>query len=295
MRPTLAVRALLVLAALGACQATPPSSEKPLVIATFYPLYEFTRQVAGDHAEVVSLVPPGVEPHDWEPSPQTLVQLGKARLFVYNGAGFEPWVQKLAGDIAPDRTLVVEATKGIDLLSSGGRVDPHVWLDPLLAQRQVAAIAAGLAQIDGAHASGYADNARAFIARLGQLDGALEAGLRDCARRDVVTSHAAFGYLTRRYGLVQVPVTGLAPTAEPSPAELAAVARLAQARHVRYVFFESLVSPGLAEALAREIGAGTLVLNPIEGITAAQAAAGTGYVALMEANLQNLRAGLDCR
>src|SRR5262245_31422948 len=288
--------ALLGLASLLAgCEPGDRSSAKPLVVATLYPLSECTRRIAGDRADVVSLVPPGVEPHDWEPSPQTVVQLAKARLFIYNGAGFEPWADKLIADVARGRTTIVEATQGIDLLSSNGRVDPHVWLDPRLAQRQVETIAAGLARIDGANASGYGDSARGFAGRLGQLDATFEAALRDCARRDVVTSHAAFGYLTRRYGLIQVPVMGLVPTAEPSPAELAAVARLARARQVRYVFFESLVSPALAEALAREVGAGTLVLNPIEGVTVAQAAAGTGYVALMEENLNSLRAGLDCR
>ena len=307
----------ILLAALGAglaagCQQSPPPAGKPLVVASFYPLFEFARHVAGDRAEVVSLVPPGVEPHDWEPSPQTLVEIGRARVFVYNGAGFEPWVGKLLGEVAGRKIAVVDATKGMDLLPvdpaggaaparsgdagrSAGPVDPHVWLDPVLAQSQVEAIRAALEEADGAHASVYADNARAFRARLGELDAAFQAGLRDCAHRDLVVSHASFGYLGRRYRLTQVPIMGLAPESEPSPAALAAIATVARRRDVRYIFFETLVSPRLAETLAREIGAQTLVLNPIEGLTREEAATGKGYVDLMAANLENLRRGLECR
>ena len=291
-----AVGLLALACLLPACEPASPPSAKPLVVATFYPLYEFSRSVAGDRADVVSLVPPGVEPHDWEPSPQNVVQLQQARLFVYNGAGFEPWVDKLLKDVpGGGATVIVDATKRIPLVPVGTTVDPHVWLDPVLAQAQVDAIRAGLEQADPTHAAAFADNARRFKEQLARLDGAFAAGLRDCARRDMFTSHTAFTYLARRYGLTQVPVMGLAPESEPSPAVLAAIAGLARRQHARYIFFETLVSSRLAEALAREVGAKTLVLNPIEGLTKEEAAAGKNYVALMEANLANLRTGLGCR
>jgi len=276
------------------CQQSPPPPGKPLVMASFYPLYEFSRRVAGEHADVVSLVPPGAEPHDWEPSPQNVVEAKRAALFVYNDAGFDPWAEKLIADAGGGRTVVVNATSGIELLRAGDRADPHVWLDPVRAQQQIDAIRAGLSRADPRNAAAYADNARAFAAELDRVDQSFRAGLRDCRRRDVVTSHAAFGYLTRRYGLAQVAVMGLAPESEPSPAELASIARLARERQVKYVFFETLVSPRLAEALAREVGARTLVLNPIEGVTKEEAAADKGYVALMQDNLESLRTGLEC-
>jgi zinc transport system substrate-binding protein len=301
MRRGLWVALLATVAA--ACQEAPapPPPGKPLVVASFYPMYEFSRQVAGDRAEVVSLVPPGVEPHDWEPSPQKLVEVQNARLLVYNGAGFEPWVDKLLHDVTGKRIIVIETTRGLDLIpatAEGGAKnggDPHVWLDPVLAQSQVEAIRAGLAQGDPANKAAYDDQARAFRARLAALDAAFQTGLRDCEHRDIVVSHAAFAYLARRYRLTQVAVMGLAPESEPSPAELAAIANLARRRKVAYIFFETLVSSRLAETLAREIGAKTLVLNPIEGLTKEEAATGKGYVDLMEANLQSLRTGLGCR
>lgn len=297
--------ALGVALAAVACNSSPPPSGKPLVIASFYPLYEFARQTANGHADVMSLVPPGVEPHDWEPAPQDLKRIREARLFIYNGAGFEPWVAKLSDAAGSPLTSMVRATEGIDLLPAapsgatgrdvGGRPDPHVWLDPVLAQSMVETIRAALAKQDPAHASAYTANARAFTATLEKLHEAFGAGLRECERREIVTSHAAFAYLAKRYQLTVVPVMGLAPDSEPAPAQLASVARFAREKKVKYIFFEALVSPRLAETLAREIGAGTLVFDPIEGMTREQEAAGAGYVTRMEGNLKNLRLALDCR
>ena len=306
---TRAARAILLAAlsaalGLSACDKSPQSTAEPLIVTSFYPLYEFSRRVAGPSARVVSLVPAGAEPHDWEPSPQDLALIKKARLLVWNGGGLDPWVSKLVADHAPEKTLVVKATEGIPLLvspgsSDGGRdrpiPDPHVWLDPVLAQSMVETIRAALARADPAHASTYDANTRVFVAELQALHEKFKAGLAHCARRDVVTSHAAFAYLAKRYDLTIVPVMGLTPEAEPSPAQLAAIVRFARDRKVKYIFFETLVSPRLAETLAREIGAQTLVFNPIEGLTKEEHAAGRGYVALMEENLKNLRVALDCR
>ena len=310
------VGATVLLAAMAAaCERAPAPPSKPLVVASFYPLYEFSRQVAGDRAEVVSLVPPGVEPHDWEPSPQQMIDVQKARLFVYNGAGFEPWAEKLLRDVRDAKVVAVDTTRGVTLLpapaagptsaahrdhvhardAAGRDVDPHVWLDPELAQAQVDAIRAALAASDPPNAAVYDANARAYRARLAALDTTMANGLRDCARRDIVVSHASFAYLARRYGLTQVALMGLAPEAEPSPAALAAIANVARTRRATAIFFETLVSARLAETLAREIGARTLLLNPVEGLTKEEASAGKDYVALMEANLENLRAGLGCR
>jgi zinc transport system substrate-binding protein len=284
-------RLLLVAIAVGACQQSPVQDAKPVVVASFYPMYEFARQVAGDRARVVSLVPAGTEPHDWEPSPQDMAEVRRARLFVYNGAGLEPWADKVKSEVDGKTTVVVSASAGIPLV--GG--DPHVWLDPALARKQVETLRAALARLDPAGAEAYGARAKAFAAKLEALDERFAEGLRNCARREVVVSHAAFGYLTRRYRLEQVAVMGLAPESEPSPAALAAIVRLARARKVEAVFFETLVNRRLADTLAREIGARTLVLNPIEGLTREEAAAGKGYLDLMAANLVNLREGLGCR
>jgi zinc transport system substrate-binding protein len=317
MNSTLRVRRWLlvlpVLVGVG-CERAPAPRTTPLVVASFYPLYEFARQVAGDRAEVVSLVPAGVEPHDWEPSPQDVARVRQAALFVYNGAALEPWAKTLVKNVGSAELVVVNATEGLALLPAGGPAhddsrgkskdepggaeaaqDPHFWLDPVLAQAQVEAIRAGLAKADPEHAEQYASNARAYRERLAALHAKFERGLSRCARREIIVSHVAFAYLAKRYGLTMVSVAGLAPEAEPSPAHLASLVRFARRHKVEYIFFETLVSPKLAEALAREVGARTLVLNPIEGLTPEEAAAGKDYVALMEQNLENLRTALACR
>jgi zinc transport system substrate-binding protein len=319
-------RVVLVAAlALGACgpSSAPPTAAKPLVIASFYPLWEFSRQVAGDRAEVVSLVPPAFEPHDWEPSPQDVAKVERAKIFVLNGAGFDPWAQKLLANVKPSELVTVTATEGIELLRADllvhghedtlghgtkpaptskandvgqtAELDPHVWTDPVLAQAQVERIRGGLAKADPSNASVYEVNAKAYLARLAALHREFELGLAECARRDIVVSHAAFAYLAKRYHLTQVPVMGLAPEAEPSPAELARIVRFAKRQQVKHIFFETLVSPKLAETLAREVGANSLVLNPVEGLTKTEAAAGADYLSVMRENLKNLRIGLACR
>ncbi|MGH7396955.1 MAG: metal ABC transporter solute-binding protein, Zn/Mn family, partial [Candidatus Rokuibacteriota bacterium] len=237
----------------------------------------------------------GVEPHDWEPAPRDVSQVRRASVFVHTGTDLDGWATTLLADLTDGRPVVVNGRGGLSLLTVGGIADPHVWLDPTLARAQVQSIAAGLAQADPAGRAVYAENAQAFIAKLDTLDQAFAVGLGDCARREVVTSHAAFGYLAYRYRLTQVPVMGLAPEAEPSPADLAAIVKTARRLKVTHVFFETLVSPRLAETLSREIGATPLPLNPIEGISAAEAAAGAGYLELMRANLANLRTALGCR
>jgi zinc transport system substrate-binding protein len=292
--------ALVTAILLAACNQSAPPSDKPLVATSFYPLYEFTRQITGTAARVISLVPAGVEPHDWEPSPQDLTRIREARAFVYNGAGLEPWIPKLMQDAPRSGTVLIRATEGIPLLTSadGKRdaapTDPHVWLDPVLAVSMVEQIRAGLAKADPAHAPVFGENARTLTGRLQTLHQSFEDGLRSCARRDVVTSHAAFAYLARRYRLHVIPVMGVGPESEPTPADLAAIIRFAREKKVKYIFSETLVSPKLAETLAREVGAGTLVFNPIEGVTPEEAASGADYFTLMEANLKNLRRALDC-
>jgi zinc transport system substrate-binding protein len=294
-RATLGALLMLV-----ACNQSGTSST-PLIVTTVYPLYEFTRHIAGSAAKVISLVPPGAEPHDWEPSPRDLTQIRDARLLVYNGAGLDPWVPKLLADPAIKSTASVRATQGITLettpTGSEGRAapDPHVWLDPVLAQSMVETIRSALATADPEHAAVYTENAAKFRARLEALHEAFRSGLAQCARHEVIASHAAFGYLARRYGLTVISLMGVAPDSEPTPGQLAAVVRFARDKKVQYIFFETLVGPRLAETLAREIGARTLPFNPIEGVARDEQSTGRDYVALMEENLKNLRVALDCR
>lgn len=269
----------------------PQERGKISVVASFYPLAEFARQVAGERADVVNLVPAGVEPHDFEPSPKDIAVIYGAKLFLFNGAGLDAWTERLRSDMEARGVRVVDMARTINTFSD----DPHFWLDPVLAAREVEAIRDILIEIDPAGEDGYRARAERYLAELAALDRAYREGLASCAQREVVTSHAAFGYLAKRYNMSVVSIAGLSPEEEPSPRKLAEVATLVRERGIRYIFTETLASPKLAQTIASETGAGTLVFSPLEGLTEEEINSGENYISIMEANLKNLRTALVCQ
>lgn len=278
----------------------PANVHKLPVVASFYPMGEFARQVGGDLVDVSVVVKPGVEPHDYDPTPQDIVSVHRAKLFVYNGAGLEAWATKVSPELTKGGTVVVEASRGLQLLSKtndeqGGAYDPHVWLDPLLAAKQVNAIRDGLKQADPAHAAVYDHNAEAYKQALSELDDEYGAGLSRCKRYDIVTSHQAFAYLAQRYSLHMVSIAGLSPDEEPTPAALADIASYVREHGVTSIFFETLASPKLAKTIASETGAKTAVFNPLEGLTEQEVKDGKSYISVQKENLGNLRIALECR
>jgi zinc transport system substrate-binding protein len=229
------------------------------VVASFYPLAFAAKEIGGQEVDVANLTPPGAEPHDLEVTPHDVQQIRDADLVLLLGHGFQPQLEDAAG--GGDRVVRLLDTPGLRRFPNG---DPHVWLDPeryaLIAQRIGAAL-------------NREDAARRFAARLHELDREYRKGLGACVRHEIVTSHEAFAYLGQRYGLQQIAITGLSPEAEPAPREVEqAIARVRQSGATT-VFFETLVSPRIAETVAREAHAGTAVLNPIEGPTPEQEAA----------------------
>jgi zinc transport system substrate-binding protein len=301
----------VVLAGCGSTSSQPEnnqSSDTPQkinVIATFYPMYDFAKNVAGDHADVTALVPAGVEPHDWEPTAKDIQRIADAQVFVYNG-GVEGWVEDALKSAQNKNLVVVEASKGIELMEgveeeeeehqegeNQSHLDPHVWLDPVLAQKEVEAIANALEQADPAHKDDYQKNADAYIAKLQSLDKEFSAALSSAKRKDFVTQHAAFGYLAKRYGLTQIPISGLSPEEEPSPSKLVNIVKFVKEHQVKTIFFETLVAPKVAETVAKETGAKTAVLNPIEGLTDEEKAKNLDYIGVMKNNLEALKTALN--
>jgi zinc transport system substrate-binding protein len=276
-------------------KTTTPTSSIPVVV-TFYPLAEFTRQVGGDLVTVRNLTPAGTEPHDFDPSPKDLVAIQTAKLFVYNGAGIEVWLDKATNDIQKKTTLV-ETVAGIDLLGGQDdtRHDPHVWLDPLLAAQQVENIKNGLIAVDPTHAAVYTENATKYQQQLSVLDSDFREGLSTCKSRSIVTSHNAFAYVAKRYDLTVKSISGLSPDEEPSPKKLAEVVQFTKTNEVKYIFFETLVSPKLAETIAQETGAQILVFNPLEGLTEEEEVAGKNYISVQRENLEALHTALGCK
>lgn len=307
-RSPIALTAALALALTG-CASNgdeDPGDAALTVVASMYPLQHLVEQVAGGvDVDVTVLTAPGADPHELELSPRDVAAMGAADLVVYS-AGFQPAVDDAVATQASAHALDVSGV--VDLVETvdehddhdeddghghdHGGVDPHFWLDPTRYAAAADAVADRMAQLDPANAGTYEANAASYVAELEELDAEFTAGLADCAQRDVVTTHAAFGYLTARYGLHQIEMTGLAPDAEPSPHRVAEIVELVRDLGVTAVYAEVLAGSQLAETVARETGAQVLVLDPVEGIT--DASPGEDYLSVMRANLEALRTGQGC-
>ena len=279
--------------------ANPADSGKMVVVGTFYPLAHFASQVGGNLVTVANITPAGAEPHDYEPTPQDIARSYGAKVFIMNGGGVDTWAEKIAPDLKANGVTVVDMQDTILLSTapSGSEttLDPHIWLDPVLAEQEVGLIRDAFAKADPGNAVAYASNAASYIAQLQTLDEEYKAGLASCRIKDIVTSHAAFGYMAKRYGLTQIAIAGLSPDAEPSAEQMADIAQLAKKDNVKYIFFESLVSPKLAQTIATEVGAQTIAFNPLEGLTDAEIASGKTYLTVMRDNLSKLRIALQCK
>jgi zinc transport system substrate-binding protein len=253
------------------------NSGKRSIVAAFYPLAYASGKIGGQSFAVENLTPPGAEPHDLELTPREVARIEKADVVLYLSHGFQPAVSKA---VEQARGTRIDVLAGLPLHGN----DPHVWLDPVLFARIARRIGTALHRPTGG-----------LVAELQQLDRDYRSGLRDCKRHEIVTSHEAFGYLAARYGLKQVAITGVTPESEPTPQQLAHVIQVVRQTHATTVFFETLVSPRLAQTVAREVGARTAVLDPIEGLTPAEQKRGENYLTLMRRNLAALRKALGCR
>ncbi len=291
-------------------QPTPSATSDQLQIYTsFYPLYFFTTEIVGDKAQVHNLTQAGVEPHDFEPGTQDLRQLSQADLVIGNGLGFEPWLEKFAENI-PQEKLILASDEITDTLITSADLegehkidedhakvgtDPHVWLDPTLASKQVALISTKLQTLDPKNASLYQENTMVLQQKLQTLDQQFQQGLASCQLDHIITAHQAFAYLAARYGFKQLSILGLNPEEEPSPKALAELTQLAKDYAITHVFFETALSSRLAETLAQEVGAKTLVFNPLENLSMEELQTGTNYFSVQEKNLAHLRQALNCQ
>ena len=278
------------------------ASSEPNVVASFYPYAFVAQQIAGDHATVTNLTAPGLEPHDLELTPQQVADIQDATVVIYE-KGFQPAVDEAVDQSAQGLTL--DTTSVVPLEDTGAPAepndpgepaltgDPHVWLDPIRLATITEAIAAELSRADAAHAADYHANAARLLARLHALDRDYREGLAHCERTQFVTSHAAFGYLAQRYGLQMIAISGLSPDAEPSPKRLSDLEALVRQDGITTIFSEVLVSPALADTLARDVGVKTAVLDPIEGLPSADSQ--QNYLTIMRANLAALRQANGCR
>ncbi len=286
------------------CYGISGASEKLNVVASFYPLAHFAEQVGSEHVKVVNIMPPGVEPHEFEPTPRDMKEIWGSKVFIFNGAGIDPWAERIQKTLKEKGILTVEISRNFILKKSAKNkyrdfnndmCDPHVWIDPLLAQKEIEIIRDAFIKVDPENEYAYRNNSVTYINKLSLLNKKYKEGLRSCKIRTIVVSHNAFSYLARRNNLNIIPLAGISPEEEPSPRRMAEISKIARNKNIQYIFFEPLVSPKVAKTVAREIGVKTLTLNPVEGLTEDEIMAGKDYISIMEENLQNLRKALSCK
>jgi zinc transport system substrate-binding protein len=295
------------------------ASEKPAVVVTTYPLYEVMHQVGGDTIDLEKIIPFGTDIHTFRPSPKTMVTVSRAALFVYSGAGLEPWSEQLLTNLS-SQTAVVDMSRHVKLLSHEagdhdaeeehhthdahdahdhaghhhGPVDPHYWLDAdnMIAMTREAVEALAMLRPD--QRTVYEQRAGLFIDQLKTLDALFRARLKTCDQHDLVSNHDAFGYLAHRYGFETHTVTGLSPDQQPSAKAMAQTIALVREHRIKTIFFESFVSDNVARALARETGAAVMSLQPLANLGADEAASNANYITIMEENLEKIANALEC-
>lgn len=290
----------------GTVSGTTPAS-KIRIVASFYPIAEFAKQVGGNKVEVSNLIPVGIEPHDYEPTVQQILSAQSSDILVYNGAGLEPWIKKINAKFAVDTSQglqLLQMSNEVNTERGGGGapgevVDPHIWLDPILAKHQVEKIRDALLKVDPMNKDYYNMNAQRFIGQLNSLDSSLRSQLSasKCPKKDFIVFHNAFSYFAKRYGLNQHSIhEGLTPEGEILPQRLQDIVQLASNLGLNVIYSEDLVDPRLSNVIAGEIPNGkVLILSPIEGINQEEQKAGIGYLDKMNQDINNLKVGLDCK
>jgi zinc transport system substrate-binding protein len=276
--------------------------EKIKIMTSIFPLMEFAEAVVGDRGDVDLLLPPGAEVHTWQPKPSDLVRLSAADLFIYIGAELEPWAKDILRSVKKPKLRILEICEELSLPTQStavdhghGAVDPHIWLDFYNDQIIIEGIAVILGEMDPAAVSLYKKNAIIYNKKLQDLDRIYTENLRECEQRTIVLGgHAAFGYLAQRYNLHQVSLYGLSPDSKPTPSQLINIIELVKESGIKAIYFEVRVSSELAEVIAEETGAKTLVLNPGASLSKKQMDSGVSFLEIMRKNLENLKDGLSC-
>lgn len=302
-----------------------PSGDKSgrlTVVATLFPLYDFAKNIAGDRADLKLLLPPGAETHSFEPKPADIVMLNRADIFIYTNKIMEPWAEKLLKGIGDSRLSVVDASQGVRFIEGSidgaegtnqhqhrkpGQkeghsehdvqgADPHIWLDFSNAKQMVDTITKAFIVKDPSHKDVYMKNAEAFKARLEGLDAAYQKGFSNCRKKIFINGgHYTFGYLANRYGLRYRAAYGFSPDAEPTARNLADITKTLRKEGLTHLFYEELLSPRIADTIAKETGATLLKLHGAHNISKEEFNANRTFIELMERNLDNLMTGLQCR
>lgn len=329
---TIAFASVSVLAACGSNTDSSTSDKTQTeVYASTFATAAIAREIGGDQVDVKMIVPPGADPHSYEPTSKQLTEIAKGDLFLLTGTTLEPYSKKIQESLNGTDVRFVETSKDVNLLESDatlhaheeeghsedehaheeeghddhatdepaheeeghdhGKYDPHVWLDPTNAKAMARSITVALSKEVPKDKATFEKNLKAFDQQADALDKEFKQAVADGSKKELLVTHAAYGYLAERYGFTQLPIAGISPSDEPSQKQLAALVKEARMHDLKYVAFEETVSPKVARVIQKEIGAESVTIHNLESVTKAQQ--NSSYFKLMEENVQTLKQALQ--
>lgn len=329
---TVAFASASVLAACGSnTDSSTSDSKQTEVYASTFATAAIAREIGGDQVNVKMIVPPGADPHSYEPTSKQLTEIAKGDLFLLTGTTLEPYSKKIQESLKGTDVRFVETSKDVNLLESDatlhvheeeehsedehaheeeghddhatdehaheeeghdhGKYDPHVWLDPVNAKAMARSITTALSKEVPKDKATFEKNLKAFDQQADELDDQFKQAVADGSKKELLVTHAAYGYLAERYGFTQLPIAGISPSDEPSQKQLAALVKEARMHDLKYVAFEETVSPKVARVIQKEIGAESVTIHNLESVTKAQQ--NSSYFKLMEENVQTLKKALQ--
>lgn len=282
--------AIIFLAVLAGCSDVNTESDKPQIYTSFYALYDFTKEIADDNADIYNIVPSGTEPHDWEPTVQDMSNINNADVLFYNGLGMESWIDKVKSSLTNSEVKFKELSLGVPVDENS--TDPHIWLNPQNVKIMCKNILDTLCEVDPDNKDIYEVNYNNYMVSLDNLDKSYSDTISSLYNRSIVVSHEAYNYLCNAYGLKQTAIDGILADSEPSPDKMKDLINFVNENDIKYIFYEELVSQKTAEILAKETGTKLLPLNPFEGLTDEEISKGENYISVMYENLENIKTAL---
>ena len=286
-----AIVVIIPLLSFGLWNSEPPiiidkaeGQSKITAITSFYPLYEFTKEIGGDKVDVSLLVPQSVEPHDWEPTILDIQKIEQADLIIINGNGFEKWVDK----IDSSKVSIINSGRSFGWFAGEPQlVDFHYWLNTLSAKLQIKAIADGLIEADPENANYYKNTKKAYDLKLDALHSKIKTELDGC-KKDFVAFHDAFSYFAHEYDLNQhTIIQSNSPHSEPTSKKMEEIIQLAKSLDIDIIFTEEGIGVRTSQVIANELGGKILILSPLEVVED-----DSSYFKKMEENLLNLKEAL---
>ncbi|WP_422484316.1 metal ABC transporter substrate-binding protein [Gudongella sp. DL1XJH-153] len=280
------------------------------IVATLFPQYDFARTIGGVHVDVRYLLPTGTEAHSYEPTPQDMVALLNADVFLYTGELMEPWTVNIVSNLEDEDVMIVDLSQDISLLTNEDHdhehddedehddeeevYDPHYWTDPNMAIIMVNRITESLVEIDPENRDEYQENGDKLKADLKELDDDIREALAKTKSKTILSGgHFAFGYFAKQYGLEHMsPYTGFSPNAEPTPQRITALINTINETGAMAIFHEELIDPKVAQVIVEETGVKMLLLHGAHNISKEELDSGKTYIEIMYDNLENLKEGL---